>query len=78
MELDIRKWYQFIQTSHEGDVFLDSLNYDWLDVPDDEIADNLQKAHPYLTHNEVDTIIVMVRKIHAVAKTMATACQNDK
>lgn len=71
---DARDWYEsygwHITTEIEGDVTIDSVEYDWLDGTDAEAVAKLREAYAALTDDEAESIVSKAREVREAAETV--------
>ena len=59
-----------ISTQDEGDVTIDSVEYDWLDGTDAQVIAKLRQTYGALTDDETECIIAKAREVREAAETV--------
>lgn len=65
---DAYGWH--LDTEHLGGVVLQTVGYDWLDKPDEEVVERLIHDHPELHRSEAQELVAQAREILCVMNTI--------
>ena len=74
---DARDWYGsygwHLTTENAGDVTLDAVEYDWLDMTDERAAEELRAVYADLTSDEALSIVTAARSVREAAESICGA-----